>query len=48
MTESIPKTKLLHLTERSQWRDGLRKNYRTEDEIWLVYFKKQSGKPRIS
>jgi uncharacterized protein YdeI (YjbR/CyaY-like superfamily) len=44
----IPKTKLLHLTERSQWRAWLKRNYRTKDEVWLAFAKKHTGKPRIS
>jgi uncharacterized protein YdeI (YjbR/CyaY-like superfamily) len=44
----IPKTKLLHLTERSQWRAWLKRNYRAKDEVWLVYAKKHTRKPRIS
>ena len=39
---------MLHVTERSEWRGWLRKNYRTETDIWLVYSKKHTGKPRIS
>jgi uncharacterized protein YdeI (YjbR/CyaY-like superfamily) len=32
---------------RAEWRKWLKKNYRTEKEIWLVYYKKTSGKPRV-
>jgi uncharacterized protein YdeI (YjbR/CyaY-like superfamily) len=32
---------------RTEWRKWLKKNYKTEKEIWLVYYKKTSGKPRI-
>jgi len=32
---------------RLEWRKWLKKNYKTEKEIWLVYYKKTSGKPRI-
>ena len=48
MTEPIPKSKLLNLHEREKWRAWLKKNYQSKDEIWLVYAKKHSGKPRIS
>ena len=37
----------LYITDRTQWRSWLRKNHKIESEIWLVYYKKQSGKPRI-
>ncbi|MFV2044369.1 MAG: YdeI family protein [Anaerolineales bacterium] len=48
MTQPIPESKLLHITERDQWRAWLKKNYKSKDEIWLVYAKKHSGEPRIS
>jgi uncharacterized protein YdeI (YjbR/CyaY-like superfamily) len=38
----------LYFSTRSQWRKWLKKNYKTETGIWLVYYKKESGKPRIS
>ncbi len=40
-------TQTLHITDRKDWRDWLKKNYKTEKEIWLVYPKKATGKPRI-
>ena len=40
-------TKTLHVTNPKDWRDWLKKNYKTEKEIWLVYYKKGTGKPRI-
>src|SRR5215204_6120739 len=40
-------TRTLHVTDRKKWRAWLRKHYKTEKEIWLVYYKKASGKPRI-
>ena len=39
--------KTLYVTDRKKWRAWLRKHYKTEDEIWLVYYKKATGKPRI-
>ena len=39
--------KTLTLTNRTQWRRWLAKNHRTASEIWLVYYKKESGKKRI-
>ena len=32
---------------RLEWRKWLKKNYKTEKEIWLIYYKKTSGKPRV-
>ena len=40
-------TRTLYVAKRKDWRDWLKKHYKTEKEIWLVYYKKQSGKPRI-
>ena len=39
--------KTLHVTDRKKWRAWLRKHYKTEKEIWLIYAKKGTGKPRI-
>lgn len=40
-------TKTLHVTDRKEWRRWLRAHYRKEKDIWLVYYKKATGKPRI-
>jgi len=39
--------KSLYVTERKAWRDWLSKHYKTEKDIWLVYPRKKTGKPRI-
>ena len=39
--------KTLYVKDRRAWRAWLRKHHRTASEIWLVYYKKHSGKPRI-
>jgi len=41
-------TKTLYISSRKAWRDWLKKHYKAEKEIWLVYYRKQAGKPRIS
>ncbi len=41
-------TKTLRVTNRKDWRKWLREHYKTEKEIWLVYPKKETGKPRIA
>ncbi|MCL4489263.1 MAG: YdeI/OmpD-associated family protein [Chloroflexi bacterium] len=38
---------MLYVTNRKAWRDWLKKHYKSEKEIWLVYYKKHSGRPRI-
>ena len=39
--------KTIYLDNRQAWRAWLAENYDKEKEIWLVYPKKASGKPRI-
>jgi uncharacterized protein YdeI (YjbR/CyaY-like superfamily) len=39
--------KTLYLWDRKKWRAWLRQHYKTEKEVWLVYYKKGSGKRRI-
>jgi len=48
MKQSPDENKLLYVTDRQQWRDWLTKHHKTKKEVWLVYYKKHSGKPRIS
>ena len=40
-------TQILYITQRKDWRAWLKKHYKTEKDIWLVYPKKATGKPRI-
>ena len=37
-----------YTAKRSEWRRWLSRNHRSAPEIWLVYYRKASGKPRIS
>ncbi|MBU0471359.1 MAG: YdeI/OmpD-associated family protein, partial [Nanoarchaeota archaeon] len=39
--------KTLYVIDRKKWRLWLAKNHNKEKEIWLIYFKKSSGKKRI-
>ncbi|MFC2164551.1 YdeI family protein [Acidobacteriota bacterium] len=45
--EYLDEAKLLHVTYRAKWRDWLKKHYKSEREVWLVFYKKHTGKPRI-
>ena len=38
----------LYVTDPRSWREWLRKNHKKKNEIWLVYYRKETGKPRIS
>ena len=40
-------TETLYVTDRSQWRQWLTEHYQIKKEIWLVYYKKHTGKPTI-
>ena len=37
----------LYVTDRDEWRDWLAKHHGSEAEVWLIYYKKESGRPRI-
>jgi len=41
-------TKTLYVTTRKAWRAWLSKHHRRAGEIWLVFYRKESGKPRIA
>jgi len=38
----------LYITDRKNWRKWLRENHKCQKEIWLIYYRKETGKPRIS
>jgi uncharacterized protein YdeI (YjbR/CyaY-like superfamily) len=40
-------TNTLYVTDPQEWREWLEAHYKTESEIWLIYYKKDTGKPRI-
>lgn len=39
--------KTLYVEDRSKWRAWLKANAGREKEIWLVYYEKDSGRPRV-
>jgi uncharacterized protein YdeI (YjbR/CyaY-like superfamily) len=39
--------KTLYVSSRKEWRNWLEKNHTIEKEIWLIYYRKATGKPRI-
>ncbi|MGA7162020.1 MAG: YdeI/OmpD-associated family protein [Bacteroidota bacterium] len=39
--------KTLYVRNRKQWRSWLSKHHKTAVDIWLIYYKKESGRPRI-
>ena len=47
MRRKFDEAKLLYVANRDEWHSWLEKHYRVEKEVWLIYYKKHSGKPRI-
>jgi uncharacterized protein YdeI (YjbR/CyaY-like superfamily) len=47
MPEIDPK-RLLGVSLRSEWRAWLRRHYKTEPEVWLVFYKKHTGRSRVA
>jgi uncharacterized protein YdeI (YjbR/CyaY-like superfamily) len=43
----MSKSNTLYVAKREEWRQWLKGNYRTAKEIWLVYYRKHTGIPRI-
>ncbi len=37
----------LYVTNRNSWRDWLREHHESENEVWLIFYKKHTGRPRI-
>lgn len=37
----------LHFVDRNEWRAWLSRNYASKKGVWLIYFKKHTGKPSI-
>jgi uncharacterized protein YdeI (YjbR/CyaY-like superfamily) len=40
--------KTLYVANRKEWRAWLAGHYNKEKDIWLVYYRKETGKPRVS
>jgi len=40
-------SRMLYVTSREEWRSWLAKHHESEREVWLVYYKKQTGRTRI-
>ena len=38
----------LYVTSREEWRVWLTTHHQSETEVWLIFYKKHSGQPRIS
>lgn len=38
----------MYITDRTKWRSWLSQNYNKKPEIWLIFYRKDSGRPRLS
>jgi len=43
----MKKIQELYIINRDDWRTWLEQNYDTSDGVWLIYYKKSSGRPSI-
>jgi uncharacterized protein YdeI (YjbR/CyaY-like superfamily) len=41
-------TQTLYAPTAGEWRDWLKKHYDSAEEIWLVFYRKEAGKPNIA
>ncbi len=48
MARPIPEILQLHVTTREAWRAWLQEHHDSDREIWLVFDKKHTGRPRVS
>ena len=39
---------MINASSRSEWRSWLMDNHASENEVWLVYYKKHTGKPTVT
>jgi uncharacterized protein YdeI (YjbR/CyaY-like superfamily) len=46
-TRAIKITKTLYVKDREKWRAWLEKNHARETEVWLIFYKKHTGKPSV-
>lgn len=47
LQKTVANKTLLYFKDRSEWRKWLEKNHEIFHEVWLIYYKKHTGKPRI-
>jgi uncharacterized protein YdeI (YjbR/CyaY-like superfamily) len=43
----VKQDRTLYVTNRDDWRAYLKKSHSTQKEVWLIYYKKHTGKPSI-
>jgi uncharacterized protein YdeI (YjbR/CyaY-like superfamily) len=45
---AAPDYKTTHPKSRKEWRQWLEKNHTSSPGVWFIYYKKETGKPRVS
>lgn len=48
MRKPLETTPLLEVSTRTAWRAWLRRHYKTDTVVWLVFHKKHTGRPRVA
>jgi uncharacterized protein YdeI (YjbR/CyaY-like superfamily) len=41
-------TRTLYVPDRASWRSWLQGHYRSEPDVWLIYYRKETGRPRVA
>ncbi len=47
LQKALPSKNLIYFKDRSEWRKWLEENHNSSDGVWLIYYKKHTGKQRI-
>jgi uncharacterized protein YdeI (YjbR/CyaY-like superfamily) len=48
MKRHLDEKQLLYVATRKEWRTWLKRHYQSANEVWLVYYKKHTGRPRLA
>jgi len=43
----MEEAKTIYAEDRKQWRSWLQKNHKSKESVWLVYYKKHTGKSSV-
>ena len=47
LKQGLDRTRMLHVANRREWRGWLKKHRKIKKDVWLVYYRKKTNKPRI-
>lgn len=48
MKKTLETSPLLEVSTRAAWRAWLRRHYKTDTVVWLIFHKKHTGRPRVA